>query len=357
VNHAVQAAEQAQQAVEKTVLAKARCEEAFARRSAELRRGDDAARLAQQRSLELEREFAPESWREVSANLQNALVLLSGATASLDEAALLTAAHVQHYHRAAGLADQAEQQRNQAHALFGGLEGRLNELVELRRRCREEWDALRRRSDNLADSLRRTSSDRPKTNDRCREAARLLADLRSEAERPRADWSRQEKRLKEIAKAVDEAERLAQEDQRLSQQANDALAAAGRQVQQSQGFSRHGFSADLTSARRTLDDAQRRLQSQDYEEAIRLANRAEQEARQALADAERRANERQAQLDQERRQHEAQAAAQIAALAATTAATTAAPAMPSPDVPSPQPTASTPSAPDTWGSNSSQNSW
>jgi chromosome segregation ATPase len=339
---AFQAADSAQQAVEKTVRAKARCEEAFARRSAELRRADDAARLAQQRGAELERDFAPESWRDVSANLQNALSLISGATASLNQAALLTAAHVQHYQKAAGLVDQAEQQQSQAHTLLAAIERRLNELTELRRRCRDEWDALRRRSDTLSDILRRSFADRAQTNDRCREAIRLLTEWRSEAERSRADWQRLETRLKEVAKAVQDAEQRAQEDERLSRQAADALAAAQRQVQQSQAFSRHGFSADLASAQRTLDDAQRRLQAQNYEDAVRLANRAEQEARQALADAERRANERQAQT--------AAAAAQVATLAATTHAATAQTA-------ATQTAATQPAAPDTWGSNSSQNSW
>jgi hypothetical protein len=310
---AVKAAEDAQGAVEKTVKAKARCEEAFARRSAATRRCDDAARLAQQRQQELERDFAPDSWRDVSANQQNARSLLSSADAALDEATSLAAPHVQHYQRAATLAEQAEKQRADSLPLLAAIERRLNELVELRRRCRDELDGLRRRVDSLAESLRRSLADRPRVNELCGETVRLILDLRTEADRARTDWPRIEIRLKEIAKNLEEAERLAQEDARLAQQASDEVAKGQREIQQAQGFSRLGFSADLSACRHSLDEAQRRLAAQEYEEAIRLAGRAGQEARQAVAEAERRASEKQAQLDHERRQREAQAASAQAA--------------------------------------------
>jgi hypothetical protein len=315
LEQAFKAAADAQGAIEKAVKAKARCDEAFARRSADRRRCDEAARLAQQRRAELDREFAADSWREVSGNLQSAISSWSSAEATADEAASLAAPQAQHYCRAAELISQADKHRMDGLAMAAALERRLNELVDLRRRCREQLDALRRRIDALDESLRRGAADRARANERAREAARFCGDLKSEADRPRPDWPRIEPRLAEAVKIAEEAERLAQEDARLAQQAADSLAKAQRQIDDARNFSRLGCTPDLAQSQRLLDEANRRLQRQEYEEAARDASAAEQESRRALADAERRANEKQAQLDQERRQQE-QAALQAQAAAA-----------------------------------------
>jgi hypothetical protein len=305
VAQAFHVAEGAKAVVEKTVAAKERCDEGLARRLTDRRRADDAARLAQQRRGELDRDFAADSWREVAGNLQSAISLWSSVEASLDEAASLAASNVQHYCRAAELVGEADKRRMDALGLAAAIERRLNDLVELRRRCREQLDALRRRLNQLDDSLRRSVADRAGANDRCREAARLLGEVRSEAERVRPDWPRIEPRLAEIGKTIDEAERLAQEDARLAQQASDSAAKAQRQIDQAGAFANLGCTADLAESRRLLEEANRRLQHQEYEDAMRQATAAEQEARRALADAERRAREKQSQLDDERRQHEA----------------------------------------------------
>jgi hypothetical protein len=318
VSQSFKAAEDTKATIEKTVQAKAKCDEAFARRGADRRRSDEAARLAQQRRAELDLEFAADSWREVAGALQTAGSLWSNADASLEEAASLAASHVQHYCRAAELVAQGDKQRMEALGQAAAVERRLNELVDLRRRCREQLDALRRRIDAIDDSLRRSTADRARANERARDAARACADLRNEADRPRPDWPRIEPRLAEISKIADEAERLAQEDSRLAQQAADAIAQAQRQIEQARNFSRLGFTPDLAPSWRSLDEANRRVQHHEYEEAIRLAGAAEHESRQALAEAERRANEKQAQLDQERRQREAEAMQQgLAAPSAT----------------------------------------
>ncbi len=301
IGQAFQAADDATGLVDQTVNAKALCHEAMTRRSDETRRHHEQLRAARQIQFELEREFAPESWREVAGHVASGQSLLNQVDATLDEAASLAGPQVQHYCRAASLVEQAAQQQRQLQTLFAGVEQRWNELVDLRRRCREELNALQRRADGLADTLRRGNADRTRTNDRCREAFHRLAELHREAERPRADWPQLEPRLKEIAQALTDAERMAQEDARLAQQAADALAAAQRQIEQAQNFSRLGISADLSVSRRSRDEAERGLQRQEYEEALRLARQAEHEAHQALAQAERRANEEQAQLDQVQR--------------------------------------------------------
>jgi hypothetical protein len=310
ISQAVACADEAKQFVERTVAARQSCEQAFVARSVERRRLDDALRQGEARRRELEREFARDSWREVGDHVSRARSLFDQTEAALDEAASLAAPGVQHYLRAAGLVEQCEKERQEAHSLLSAVERRLTELVEIRRKRRDELAELRRRVDRLADTLHRSAADRVRANERCREADRLVRDALDQAEQPRADWPRIETLLKEIARLAEEGERLAQEDFQLARQAADEIAEAEREMQTARGFHRLGITADVSACDRLLDDARRKLHAQEYEDAIRLAARAEKEARQAVAEADRRAVQKQSEIEEEQRRAAAMTAPQ-----------------------------------------------
>ena len=78
-------------------------------------------------------------------------------------------------------------------------------------------------------------------------------------------------------------------------------------------FQQLGFTPDLTSADAQLSQARGKLAAQEYEEAIRVANAAEQLAREARNDATARAQRRQQEIDSQRRAEEAARAAAAAA--------------------------------------------
>lgn len=302
---AFRAADDANGAVNRTVEAKQSCAAACALRADDRRRLEGAVRQGQRQREELERDFAADSWREVREHVERARSLLDRTEAAMDEAASLASPEAQHYLRAATVVERARGQRAEAEALLTAVARRLEDLVAMRRKRRDELSELRRRVDRLAESLQRSGADRVRSNERCREAVRLVGEAADLAERPRADWRRIEEMVEEIGKLTTEAERLAQEDFQLARQAADEIEDARRECQTARGFRRLGIGADTASAERLVDEAQRQLDAQDYEAAIRLAARAEQEARQALAEAQRRASQQEAELDEQRRREAA----------------------------------------------------
>ena len=111
--------------------------------------------------------------------------------------------------------------------------------------------------------------------------------------------------MDQTAADLQNAEQWAQEDIRISQQAAAELRQAERAMESGGSFYLQGFSADMSRASSLLDEARRQFLSQAYEQAIQLADQAELAARQAVAEAERRAEERKRRRELEQRRRAA----------------------------------------------------
>jgi hypothetical protein len=126
---------------------------------------------------------------------------------------------------------------------------------------------------------------------------------------PRPDWTGLASQLREIEADLRRAERLAREDAQLAQQAAAEIAETESVVGQARAYSELGFRPDVSGADAQLSQARIRLAAQEYEEAIRLANAAEQAARDAWNTAKLHARQRQAEIQLQRQAEEAARAA------------------------------------------------
>ncbi len=152
-------------------------------------------------------------------------------------------------------------------------------------------ERLRPIVDALRDSVRRyldsSEADRQHANRRFDEAMATLsaADAALEAERPR--WVAVRELLETAQGYFAEAQAAAERDRRADEHARNALAAAGAAVQRTDRPYGHGVAADLTDARRNLEQGRRALLSQTYEEAATMAAAARTSAAEASRAAER----------------------------------------------------------------------
>jgi hypothetical protein len=150
------------------------------------------------------------------------------------------------------------------------------------------------------DLLRRHSEDRPQANQAYRRASEALQRIRDQSTDRGADWVRLLAQVKEATEELKKAEGLAREDLRLADQAEAAVADAGRELERTRGFYESGISADTGGAVGLLDEARRHLDNQAYEQAVAQAEAARKAARQAHEDAGRRAREKERRAEQER---------------------------------------------------------
>lgn len=299
--------EQARQGLEQHIAAKGRCETEIPARQAEARRHADAQALARAQSAELARDFAPETWLGVADNVQRAQASLSAADQYTAEAAREASANVQHYVHASKLLSQAADNHKHAVAEFEAVGKRLRELVELRAKFQAQIGQLGSRSDQVNGLLQSSTADRALANERYRTIRQALDGLLQESRQSRPDWTRLTARLSGIGADLDRVEQLAREDMQLAQQAAAEIAETEKVIREARAFRDGGFTADVSAAESQLSQARGCLTAQGYEEAIRLANAAEQMARFAHQEAIGRAQRQQQELESQRRAAEAAA--------------------------------------------------
>jgi uncharacterized membrane protein YgcG len=362
-------AERAVQAVKQQAQAKSYCGNEIPARRKETARLRDAINQARTHSEELERGFAPESWRTVAGNVKTVAEFVADFEARVAETAKLTTDDVQHFVRAAGLLTDIQNQQKEANLLLAGVGARLKELVVLREMVQSQLGDVRRRAVQVGELLRANTEDRPRSNQRYQAAVRSLDETAHDATLARPDWEKVRGRLDEVRSGFDAAEKLAREDIRLAEQATAEIAEAEREIRRARSFYKLGFSANVAPAEGQLQQARQQMPSQAYEQAVQLAAAARQSARLAYDSAVRQAEQRQMELDQERQRQEARRRqAESAALTATAvhqaaslgtfsaptfASSSPAPA-PSPPPPMPAPDTTSTTA---WTSGSSQTGW
>ncbi len=299
--------EQARLGLDQHVAAKARCESEIPARQTESRRLADMHALARGQHAELARDFASEMWLGVAENVQRAQASLGAAEQYTADAARFALPNMQHFTRASKLLDQAADHQKYAQTELAAVGSRLRELIEVRAKFQAQIGQTRNRNEQLRHLLQSSNADRALANERFRGAQLALDRLIEESRYPRPDWTRLTGRLRELDTDLDRIEKLAREDMQLAQQSAAEIAETERVIHEARAFRDGGFTADVTAAESQLAQARGCLAAQGYEEAIRLANAAEQMARAAHQDAIGRAQRQQQELESQRRAEQAAA--------------------------------------------------
>lgn len=167
----------------------------------------------------------------------------------------------------------------------------------------------RQRADRVGQLLRSEDKDRPPANFRYRAACEMLDRIDRALNARNGDWADLARQLGDASQELDRSEQLAHEDIQFANRAIAEISEASRSVRGARGYSMLGATADTSAAQDSLDQAQRHLAAQEYEQAIELATNADHYAHAALNEAQRQANERQQQLEMERRRQAAEAMA------------------------------------------------
>jgi hypothetical protein len=301
--------QQADQAIQQHVAARARCESEIPTRRRDALRLNQMQSVVRGQQLELERDFAANSWFPVAENLSKAQAFLAAAQQSAETAERQAAADVQHYFQASRLLTQAAENQKLAETALTGIGQKLRELVELRIQCQTQIGQLRVQAESVARLLQANTADRVRANERFKSASAALDGLVQNSRLPRPDWSQLTATVREIQSDFSRAEQLAREDIQLAQQAAAEVTETEGVIREARTFHELGFTPELGTAETQLTRARAHLSAQEYEEAIRTANAAEQAAREARNLAMAQAQRRQQEIDAQRRAEEAARAA------------------------------------------------
>jgi len=271
--------------LESIVAARARVDEllpAAAARHEALAAGRDAAAATRSH---LERSFADSSWADVADNVPRIDEGLDRARTLILEARAAADATRQHYFRAVALLEEAGRQEEWVAGCQDALLERRDRLDGLVSSLPGRRDAVAGRVATLARDLDRQRTDRARANERCREAARLLATAGDITATTRPDLLQAERIIEAADVAVARAVELAAEDERLARQAAHEIEEAGTLVRRVAAWYDEGVQADVVAARQMLDTAAALLDRQRYEDAIKTASDATLSAQAAYATA------------------------------------------------------------------------
>jgi hypothetical protein len=250
--------------------------------------------------------YAESAWADVADNIARATDGLGRVRTLLDEARDAVAPQRQHDLRAVAVLEETVRQEDWVEGCLTAIIDRLAELDGLRSALPGKRSAAQDRIAALERRLRQQRTDRVRANERCREAGRILevADDGLRAARPDV---RQVWRLVEAADtAAARGEELATEDERLARQAESDIEETDALVRRVAAWYAEGVQADVRGPTTALETARALLGRQAYEDSIRTAAEASQQARIAYATATAEADRRRIRRQQEiqRRQME-----------------------------------------------------
>lgn len=302
LSQAVTAIDRAAAVIERQVEARTFCEAQVVARQAESRKLQSLCAEARGQTGELESQFAPQSFSAVASNGRQAQDQLAALEPHIAEAGKLCLAETQHYFRAAALLQAVAQQQQACAGLLALIGGRLQELRQLRSTCQAQVAQVRGESDRVGQMLRANSADRPQSNQRFLAATQAVQQVASEMEASRPDWPTLAGRLQQARSDLQDAEKMAQEDIRLQQQATSELAIAEREIRRMASFYQDGISVNASSAEATLARARQELVTQNYEQSVQFAHSANQQALSAYNDAVRQVQVKQERQERERRE-------------------------------------------------------
>lgn len=268
----------------------------------------------------LEQRHHPDAWQLVRDAGDELDTLIDAIEQLVSEAETESGPARQHYLRAQQLLDEAERTRPTAQQLADSVSQRLAELEEAASQCRSRWTQQGDESRRIERVLQTSIADRPQSNRRYQQVQRTLQAVQDELDQPRANWPAIQRQLDDVERDLQTVDRMVQQDLRLAEQADAEIREARQEVRRCQSFYQTGVSAQTGQAEGDLRSAEQARQRQDYEQAIQLANAAEQTARAALESARRQAEQRQREISRKRNQEAAMQVASVLAAAAATAA-------------------------------------
>jgi hypothetical protein len=173
--------------------------------------------------------------------------------------------------------------------------------VQTYQQLSSEFDRVRQDAGRVGAFLAGHEEDRLAANQHYQNAQNSLNQVQAESARPGGEWSRWLEMVRGAATDLARSEQLAQEDIRLAQQAESELQEAERTISQARAYFSSGVTLDTMGAEGQLAEADRLYRSQNYEEAIRMAASAIQQARQAHAVAAQEAFRRRMTIESNRR--------------------------------------------------------
>jgi hypothetical protein len=302
---AISLIDQAQQAIDQHLAARSRCESEIPARRSDNLRLETMQSVVRGQQLELERDFAADSWLPVADHLSKAQSCLASAQQQSAAAEQQASTDVQNYLQAGRLLAQAAENQKLAENALTAIGQKLRELVEVRIKCQSQIGELRVHADRVARLLHSNTADRVRANERFRSANAALERLVQDTRMPRPDWPRLSTNLRDVHSDLERAEKMAREDLQLAQQAAAEISETETLLREARTFQELGFTPDLHSAEAQLAKARSLLSAQEYEETIRVANAAEQAVREARQLAMAQAQRRRQELEAQRRAEEA----------------------------------------------------
>lgn len=188
-----------------------------------------------------------------------------------------------------------------ARALLADVKQQGDAQIQAYQQLTSRWSRVRARAKEVGRLLESNEHDRPRANQRYRDAAQALDRIESSLQATGGDWAALSEAMNSAEYELNEAERLAKEDIALGRQAGEEILDAEREIRRARGFCQYGITANVQAAVRQLQEAEDQLARQDFEKAIALANAARSGAREAVQFAQREADRRRMRMDERRR--------------------------------------------------------
>ena len=177
--------------------------------------------------------------------------------------------------------------------------------VRLYQELSSTFDRVRQDASRVRAFLAGHEEDRLAANQHYQAAENALSQVQSESTGSSGEWARLLEQVRGAAADLAQSERLAQEDVRLARQAEAEIQEAARTLRKARAYFSMGVTLNTSGADSQVSQAEQAYHSQNYEQAIRTANAAIQQVRQAHTVAVQQAFWRQMQVDAERRRYSA----------------------------------------------------
>jgi TPM domain len=177
--------------------------------------------------------------------------------------------------------------------------------VRLYQELSSTFDRVRQDASRVGAFLAGHEEDRLAANQHYHAAENALSQVKSESAGSSGEWARLLDLVRGAAADLAHSERLAQEDVRLARQAEAEIQEAARTIRKARAYFSMGVTLNTVGAESQVSEAEQAYRSQNYEQAIRTANAAIQQVRQAHTVAVQQAFWRQMQVDAERRRYSA----------------------------------------------------
>jgi hypothetical protein len=153
--------------------------------------------------------------------------------------------------------------------------------ARLYQELRREYERVRQDAARVGSFLSGHQEDRMAANQHYHAAEDALSRLERESASNSGEWARLLEQVRSASADLEHAERLAREDIRLAQQAEMELREASQTLQRTRGYFAMGLTPPMAQAEDQISRAHHLYQTQDYEQAIRLAGSAIQQIREA----------------------------------------------------------------------------